>query len=594
MKRSWAADQEMLVQLQEICKEHSLRMFACYGTLLGTVREGGFIAWDDDIDVGFVGEDYVRFLDVLTNEYPNRFNVLNPYTRPWYKMNFSHITNSKSVTYARNHLEKWHGCPFMTGPDVYPYYYLPSDPAAEKYILGILGKIDELIMLNRQSVSLSIQMGDFDKGSRLNESIAIGLVELQHETGFVFTEDRPLDNQLEILYDQVCRVTEASDATYVVRYDEYTKDRSKKFLKECFENTIAKPFENILIPVPIGYDEILKKRFGESYIVPRQEMAAHDYPYYQKQFDEKLYRKEMLNSVDNNVVIGTIPDEKTLKKRILYHTTVKDLLINGDNMLRWIKNFLLSDVCDNSSEEIWWMPDAVLRTENMALDLIAPNLTDEYDELIRMCSDKGGNLCKCSLSSEELTRLFDEYHGTDPVYVDAFRVKNLRVTIEDYTDETAAESDASDETDNVDFKIPDQVRTVCEEWKSLIKKENGMRKKVVLYTTSASALFQHGEKMLTKIENVIKTFSEHKEDVALLWHPDPAISSEKEIFDKQLMEHYNELVEEFRLNGWGIYDDHELTGMVLNDIDGAYGDTDPLLLKCMDIGKPVMLQDVRF
>ena len=128
-------------ELYMLLEEHrlwiSLNMFACYGTLLGTVREHGSIAWDD-VDVGLVGMDYVRFLDILSKEYGDKYIILNPYTKTWHSMNFTHITNTLSVSFEREHLKKWHGCPFMTGLDVYPYYYIPRNPDDEEYIMDVL------------------------------------------------------------------------------------------------------------------------------------------------------------------------------------------------------------------------------------------------------------------------------------------------------------------------------------------------------------------------------------------------------------------------------------------------------------------------
>ncbi len=61
--------QEKLLRMLEwfhgFCVEHELTYYAIGGTLLGAVRHGGFIPWDDDIDIGMPRRDYVRFLETV-------------------------------------------------------------------------------------------------------------------------------------------------------------------------------------------------------------------------------------------------------------------------------------------------------------------------------------------------------------------------------------------------------------------------------------------------------------------------------------------------------------------------------------------------
>ena len=48
MKRAWAAEMEIMQEIDRICKENDLQYYAAWGTLLGTIRHKGFIPWYDD------------------------------------------------------------------------------------------------------------------------------------------------------------------------------------------------------------------------------------------------------------------------------------------------------------------------------------------------------------------------------------------------------------------------------------------------------------------------------------------------------------------------------------------------------------------
>lgn len=60
----------MLRIFDRICQTYKLDYCLAYGTALGAVRHGGFIPWDDDIDVAMPLEDYNKFVKIAKEELP--------------------------------------------------------------------------------------------------------------------------------------------------------------------------------------------------------------------------------------------------------------------------------------------------------------------------------------------------------------------------------------------------------------------------------------------------------------------------------------------------------------------------------------------
>jgi lipopolysaccharide cholinephosphotransferase len=81
--QSQARIRAILADFHAFCAAHGLRYYALGGTLLGAVRHGGFIPWDDDVDLGLPRADYDRLI-TLAREFRAPFQLDGPGLSPGY------------------------------------------------------------------------------------------------------------------------------------------------------------------------------------------------------------------------------------------------------------------------------------------------------------------------------------------------------------------------------------------------------------------------------------------------------------------------------------------------------------------------------
>ena len=85
---------DILIKVDEFCREHNIRYWLSSGTMLGAARHGGFIPWDDDIDIDMFEDDYKKFVD-MANKYglPDGLVLQNQKTDKYYYLQHAEVRN---------------------------------------------------------------------------------------------------------------------------------------------------------------------------------------------------------------------------------------------------------------------------------------------------------------------------------------------------------------------------------------------------------------------------------------------------------------------------------------------------------------------
>lgn len=276
MKTVWAAELEVLSVIAGICEKYQLRWFADWGTLLGAVRHQGFVPWDDDIDICMLREDYQRLLAILPQELPEGWQVCNSMYGGNYLQYWACVLNSDCISIGAERLKNFHGCPFVVGVDIFPLDYLPRDSnqvEIQRILFDMIWKSVQLVQLKEST-------------DEIRRELEIILVEIEGICGVRFDRTKFLVPQLWKLGNQLAAsYGETDGGAYLTEYSDYVERENFIFDKHWFDDVEYLPFESVFLPVPKGWDSVLKVEYG-NYMTPVRGTTDHDYPFYKKQLEE--------------------------------------------------------------------------------------------------------------------------------------------------------------------------------------------------------------------------------------------------------------------------------------------------------------------
>lgn len=88
---------DILCEITQLCDRHNIPYWLDSGTLLGAVRHGGFIPWDDDIDICVSMQDIPRLIEVAQRELPPHLTLQCPETDPSIRLPMYKVRDCNSL-----------------------------------------------------------------------------------------------------------------------------------------------------------------------------------------------------------------------------------------------------------------------------------------------------------------------------------------------------------------------------------------------------------------------------------------------------------------------------------------------------------------
>lgn len=243
---------ELLYVLDDFCQKNDIHYILAYGTLLGAIRHHGIIPWDDDADVIMVREEYERFQKLIISSPPEGYEAYSIYNTPGYY--YPIIKFGKKNTLL-----------------IEPFGYVPAKGLGINIdvfpIDGCPGETREQACQYARQFSPIYQARlyqHFRKWSYMSKKEKIMYL-------------CRIDLRIPYFRKEYFKHLYKKSTRYSIKETPYFANLNWSFkpdeeLHHCslIKDIIKVPFGDRLLPIPSGYDTILREEYGD-YMTPPDE-----------------------------------------------------------------------------------------------------------------------------------------------------------------------------------------------------------------------------------------------------------------------------------------------------------------------------------
>lgn len=259
LRRLQLKELESLVYFDDFCRRNNLRYYLLGGCVIGAIRHGGFIPWDDDVDLIMPRNDYRRMLELWREqEKGDRFLMLTTDGEKVFTGNcFATLVDTSATMVKEN--QKNLDVPRGIVTDIFPMDGCPEGKLA-RYLQYMHAMLYSLYITEVVPTKHGALVRFFGK-------MMLALVPSRKRRTKIWKKHE--HKMSRYAFEDHAWCTELCAGPHYMR---------NKYPRDAFMTAEYHDFEGLSVPLPAGYDVYLKTAFGDYMALPPedQQVPHHD------------------------------------------------------------------------------------------------------------------------------------------------------------------------------------------------------------------------------------------------------------------------------------------------------------------------------
>jgi phosphorylcholine metabolism protein LicD len=239
---------EILLVVDEFCKQNNINYYLGEGTLLGAIRHDGFIPWDDDVDILMPRDDYEEFISLAPILLPKGYFLDCMETNPNYWVIGAKVKLTRQTRYEQSKVKKlsrYYG-PYI---DIFPLDYVPKRSSFIQLWQGYKIKALRRTLFFKTRYSMNFK-------NKFN--IALFLFSKIITVKFIHKKIKKI----------MTKYNHKKNNEYMVSYGSYYPPANQTVHKSVYDKGRMHVFEGCEFPIPAKTECLLTAIYGEYMLLP--------------------------------------------------------------------------------------------------------------------------------------------------------------------------------------------------------------------------------------------------------------------------------------------------------------------------------------